>query len=131
MPNNPIRALLLATSCLLMVACATNEVGPDILIEADETIDLAEQAGARDHAPLDLDEALELRARAAAFVEAGEAVEAMRWVERAALQARLAIVRAEASETRARADRHRAELQALREELRASFGDRFDEGNRP
>ncbi|MDT8439790.1 MAG: hypothetical protein RQ729_12360 [Wenzhouxiangellaceae bacterium] len=126
MPNNRQPAALLCVCTLLLGGCATTAVSPDLLIEADDAIALAEQAGARDHAPLDLDEAEALRAAAAEQVEAGKAVPAARLVERATLQAQLAIVRAEASARRAEVDRRRADLEQLRDELRDSFGAAID-----
>lgn len=120
-------ALLAAVlSTILAAGCATTEVDPDILLEADDAIALAARAGASDFAPLELEEAVELRDAAAAHVAAGEPVLASRAVQRAALQARLAIVRAEGAQARAELQRSREELERLRNELREAFGSRID-----
>jgi hypothetical protein len=130
MPNNllvPIPAAALLTVALLAAAgCATTEADPDLLLEADDAIVLAERAGARDHAPLELDQALELRQQAAQAVADDEPLEAARLVERAALQARLAIVRAEAGRARAELQDKREGLDRLRAELREAFGEAIE-----
>ncbi|MGK7294878.1 MAG: DUF4398 domain-containing protein [Candidatus Wenzhouxiangella sp. M2_3B_020] len=130
MPNRPflpgpaLACVMAAT--VVLAGCATTDADPEILLEADDAIALAQRAGASDHAPLELDEAMELRSEAAQAVSEDEPVEASRLVQRAALQARLAIVRAEGARARAELERKRAELEALRDELRDAFGDAID-----
>lgn len=113
---------------LMLAGCATTPADPDILLEADDAIELAQRSGARDHAPLELDEAIELRNEAAARLEADEADEAIRMAERAATQARLAIVRADGARARGELERKRQDLERLRNELRQAFGDAIDVG---
>lgn len=126
MLNDSPLILFALLAALLVAGCATTEVDPDILFEADDAIALAERAGASDFAPLELEEAVELRDAAATHIAAGEPVLASRAVQRAALQARLAIVRAEGAKERAELQRSRDELQRLRTELRDAFGSRLD-----
>lgn len=128
MPNERLKSLVAVLALSMLAACATTPADPDILLEADDAIELAQRTGARDHAPLELDEALELRAQAASRIEADEAAEATRLAERAAMQARLAIVRAEGARARNELDRKREDLERLRNELRDSFGDAIDAG---
>ena len=128
MPSDRLKFFLALLALLTLTACATTPTDPDILLEADDAIELAQRTGARDHAPLELDEALELRNQAAAKIEADEAGEATRLAERAAMQARLAIVRAEGARARSELDRKREDLERLRNELRESFGDAIDAG---
>lgn len=111
---------------LALAGCVTTPTDPNLLLQADDAIELAQAAGARDHAPLELDEALELREQAATRVEADETAEANRLTERAALQARLAIVRAEGARARSELERKRRSLDALRDELREGFGDAIE-----
>jgi len=127
MPNR-LKAIVVFPAALAvgMSGCATTDVDPDVLLEADDAIALAERAGASDFAPLELGEAVELRGAAAEHVAAGEPVPAARMVARAALQARLAIVRAEGARARSELQRARDELQRLRSELRDAFGDRIE-----
>jgi hypothetical protein len=134
MPNS-LRSLIAALALLGAAGCATTEADPDLLLEADDAIALAERAGARDHAPLELNRALELRDAAQVAITDDDPIRAARLVQRAALQARLAIVRAEGGRARAELDEKRDELSQLRSELRDAFGDaieiRDDEENRP
>lgn len=125
MPNE-LKPALLLSALLTLAGCATTPADPNLLLEADDAIELAQQAGARDHAPLELDEALALRRQAAAMVEEDEAEAAARLAERAALQARLAIVRAEGAQARGELQRKRDDLDELRNELREAFGDAIE-----
>lgn len=126
---NDLKPVVMTLALLALVGCATTPADPDILLEADDAIELAQRSGARDHAPLELDEALELRNRAAAMIEDDEADQATRMAARAALQARLAIVRAEGSRARGELERKRSDLQRLEAQLRDDFGDAIDLGD--
>lgn len=116
---------------LVLAGCATTPADPDLLLEADDAIQLAQRSGARDYAPLELNEALDLRRQAAAMIEADEAGPAARLAERAGLQARLAIVRAEGARARSELERKRSALARLEAELRDAFGDAIDAGDEP
>ncbi len=126
MPNRTPFAPVAIFAAAVLAGCATTEVDPDILLEAEDAIALAERAGARDFAPLELEQAVELRDAAAEHVAAGEPMLASRSVQRSALQAQLAIVRAEGAQARAELQRARTELQRLTGELRDAFGDRIE-----
>lgn len=121
---------LMLAALLLTAGCASREISPDLLLEAEDAIGLAVAAGAPDHAPLELDEARRWFEQALGAVEAGDAEATAFLVERAALQARLAVVRAEASVARAELEQRRDEFTLLREELRDAFGDRVLENGR-
>ena len=124
-----ITAIFCLPSLLALAGCVTTPADPDILLEADDAIELAQRTGARDHAPLELDEALALREQAAARIEADEAGAATRLAERAATQARLAIVRAEGARARNELERKRQDLERLTDELRQAFGDAIEAGD--
>jgi len=94
-----------------------------LLLPADESIDLARASGAVEQAPLELAEAVELRAQAQALVEDDKGRAAAAIAERAALQARLALARAEGSAARAELEQARAEFDRLVAALRETFGD--------
>jgi len=127
--RSSICAMTLAT-LLLLAGCASREVSPDILLEAEDAIALAVAAGAEDHAPLELGEARDWIAQADAAVEAGDASAAAYLVERATLQARLAIARAQGSITRSELEQRRDDYQRLRDEMTDAFGNRVLEGSR-
>jgi len=135
MPNKtlPARSLTCAltlATVLLLGGCASREVSPELLLEAEDAIALAVAAGAEDHASLELGEARDWIGQADAAVQAGDATAAASLVERATLQARLALARAQGSIVRLQLQQRRDEYQRLRTELTDAFGDRVLEGAR-
>ena len=123
---NKIKTASLLSALLALTGCATTPADPNLLLEADDAIELALETGARDHAPLEVDEALDLRDQASAMIEENEASAASRLAARAALQARLALVRAEGSRARSELERKRNALDTLKAELRDDFGDAIE-----
>ncbi|MGB0513888.1 MAG: DUF4398 domain-containing protein, partial [Wenzhouxiangellaceae bacterium] len=97
MPN---KSLLLLTPALLLSACATRDVDPNVLLETEDALQLAVRAGAEDHAPLELNEARQLAEQARDLAEQGDPEAADRLARRAVLQSRLAVVRAEGAVAR-------------------------------
>ena len=124
--SSPTLLLLALFAGLLLSACATTPPDPALLIPADDAIGLAEDAGARTHAPLELDEALTLRDRAQALFDEGETEAAIHQVEQAVLQARLATVRTRGALARQDLAEQRATLDMLEEDLLEAFGDAID-----
>lgn len=127
--HTPLTFTLSLIALLVLAGCASTPVDPDILLEPDDAIALAQRAGARDHAPLELDQAIELRHRAAESIAADKEGEAVQLAARAAMQARLAIVRAEGARARSELERKRQDLARLQTELREVFGDAIDAGD--
>lgn len=121
-------ALALVASALL-TACATTPPDPVLLRPAEDALALAEQAGAAEHAPLELGEARELYETAVEALAAEELEQVRRSVEMAEVQARLAIVRTRGAQARERLADKRAEYDSLRAELRDAFGDELDLGD--
>lgn len=121
-------AMLIAAAllCLLLSACATTPPDPALLIPADDAIGIAEDANARVHAPLELDEAIALRDQAQALMDEGETEAAMHRVEQAVLRARLAVVRTRGAVARQNLAEQRATLDMLIEDLRAAYGDQIE-----
>ena len=115
-----------ALLCLLLSACATTPPDPALLIPADDAIGIAEDANARVHAPLELDEAIALRDQAQALMDEGETEAAMQRVEQAALRARLAVVRTRGALARQNLAEQRATLDMLIEDLREAYGDQIE-----
>ena len=119
MLNKP---LLLIIPALLLSACATRDVDPNVLLETDDALELAVRAGAEDHAPLELNEARQLAEQARDLAEQGESEDAARIARRAVLQSRLAVVRAEGAVARGDLERRLEQYRALRDELVDAFG---------
>lgn len=131
MPNDTRTLPLLAAPGMLLCAallgaCATTPPDPALLVPAEEAVQLAEEAGARTHAPLELADARELLADARLALDADEPEQAARLVELAELQARLAIVRTRGERDRAELARKREALDTLKSELREVYGDELE-----
>lgn len=138
MPSNPLHlpfarprvAKLPATLAAiglaaLLTACATTPPDPALLHPAEEALALAEQAGAVEHAPLELEEAREYYQQAVEALAAEDLARVGREVEMAEVQARLAIVRSRGAEARELLAQRRAEYTELRDELIDVFGDQL------
>ena len=119
MPNKP---MLLLIPALLLSACATRSVDPNLMLEADDALALAVRAGAEDHAPLELNEARQLADQARELADQGEAEAAARLARRAVLQSRLAVVRADGAVARNELEQRLDEYRRLRDELVDAFG---------
>ena len=119
MPNKP---MLLLIPALLLSACATRSVDPNLMLEADDALALAVRAGAEDHAPLELNEARQLADQARELADQGEAEAAARLASRAVLQSRLAGVRADGAVARNELEQRLDEYRRLRDELVDAFG---------
>lgn len=117
------RASAAAVLAALLSACATVPPDPALLRPAEEALALAEQAGAVEHAPLELEDAREYYQRAVDALAAEELDVVTRQVEMAEVQARLAIVRSRGAEARQVLAQRRADYAELRDELIEVFGD--------
>ncbi|MBY6205206.1 DUF4398 domain-containing protein [Halomonas denitrificans] len=128
MPNDPMMSVLARSGAVVLLGlalagCATTPPDPALLRPAEDALALAEQAGARSRAPLELEEARGYYENATEALAAEEPSAVARWVELAEVQARLAIVRSQGAEARDRLAERRSEYEALRDELIDVFGD--------
>jgi septal ring factor EnvC (AmiA/AmiB activator) len=105
-------ATMVVLALLALTGCAAAPVPHDALAAAGLALDRAEVAGAAEHAPDELARARAQLAAAQAAVRARAHDEARLLAEQAAMDARLAEVEAERSQTEAAADRMRARLEA-------------------
>lgn len=109
----------LVVAMVLLGACATAPVAPTAsLTEAREAIASAEQAGARQHADAELDEAQQQLLKAERFVKSEQMVEAERFAHQALIAAELASARTEAAKAVAINREMRRSADALLEEMR-------------
>ncbi|WP_290649272.1 DUF4398 domain-containing protein [Aquisalimonas sp.] len=121
--DHPSRQLRLFTCLVLMVlvlgACASTPVPPnDALIAARDAIVTAEQAGARQHAGSELDEARDQLMKAEQAVSNEDMVTAERHAERARVSAELASAQSESSRALAINREMERGAEALTEEMR-------------
>ena len=136
MPNDPMMSALARFGAavllgLALAGCATTAPDPALLRPAEDALALAEQAGARSRAPLELEEARGYYENATEALAAEEPTAVARWVELAEVQARLAIVRSQGAEARDRLAERRSEYEALRDELIDVFGDELQVEDTP
>ncbi|NKI35692.1 DUF4398 domain-containing protein [Wenzhouxiangella sp. XN79A] len=124
-------AVLSLLAVLLLTACATTPPDPALLRPAEDALALAEQAGAVEHAPLELEEAREYYEQAVAALEAEELAAVTRHVEMTEVQARLAIVRSRGARARELLAERRAEYDSLRAELVDIYGERIQPEDTP
>ncbi len=124
--RNTAPAVLLSTLlALLLTACATTPPDPALLRPAEDALALAEQAGAVEHAPLELEEAREYYEQAVTALEAEQLAALAHHVEMTEVQARLAIVRSRGAKARELLADRRADYEALRDDLVDIYGDRL------
>ncbi len=94
--------MALAVAFVLLSACATAPVPPEnSLTAAREAIASAEQAGARQHAGAELDEAQQQLVMAERFVSTEQMIEAERFAHQSLVAAQLASARTEAAKAAA------------------------------
>ena len=128
--SNPIpsgiRAAALLLTAALVAGCASTPPDPSLLKAAEESIALAEQSGAAERAPLELENAYELYHAAQAQLQEEETEAAIRYAERAGLQARLALARAQGAAAREELQKRREAFTKLESELRDAFGEELE-----
>jgi hypothetical protein len=109
-----------ATAALLLHACAGIPPPLEEIASADATVNLATQAGARDHAPLELKSAhLKLRQARAAMAEE-DYVTARRLAEQAQVEAELAQAKSQSAVAQQSVMQVRESIRVLREEVGGS-----------
>ncbi len=117
-------ALGLAVAIVLLSACATAPLAPTAsLTAAREAIASAEQAGARQHAGAELDEAQQQLIKAERFVSNEQMIEAERFARQSRVAAELASARTESAKAAAINREMGRGADALIEEMRRT-GDR-------
>lgn len=116
--NRLLAALMVAATVLLLSACASAPVAPEsTLTSARETIASAEQAGARQYAAAELDEAQQKLILADESVTSEEFEIAERLAEEALVVAELALARTESAKALAINQEMRDSTDALIEEM--------------
>ncbi|WP_111641830.1 DUF4398 domain-containing protein [Marinimicrobium alkaliphilum] len=113
----------LITAIVLLSACSSAPVAPtSALNDAREAIAMAEQAGARQHAGAELDEAQQKLTQAEQFVSNEQMIEAGRLAREAMVVAELASARTESAKAVAINREMERSAEALEEEMRRTGG---------
>lgn len=116
--NRLLAALMVAATVLLLSACASAPVAPEsTLTSVRETIASAEQAGARQYAAAELDEAQQKLILADESVTSEEFDKAERLAEEALVVAELALAQTELAKAQAINQQMRDSTDALIEEM--------------
>ena len=109
--------------CLLLAACAsTPPPSPNLSAGARRAIELAQSAGAEEHAPLELRFAREKLSSAQQATAAEEYERAGYLLEQAEVDAELALARTRAEVTRLAVEALREEVRNLRQNIADNFG---------
>jgi predicted S18 family serine protease len=110
----------LAAMALALGGCANTPPPLAELARADASINMAEQAGARDQAPLELDSAREKLRQARDATAAEDYVTARRLAEQAQVEAELAQAKAQSAQAQQMVQQVRESIRILREEIGAT-----------
>jgi hypothetical protein len=106
-----------------VAGCATLPPDPSLLDNARTAIELAERAGAREYAPIELRLARERLSSAEFELDRNQADAARRLSDEAEIEARLALARTQAALARAELAQKQRDLEQLRSDLVEAFGD--------
>ena len=110
-------------ACLMLAACATTPPDPRVLDNARIAIERAENAGAIDHAPLELRLSSRRLAVAEEELEKGNRLGARHLADQAEIEAQLALARTRAALTRLRLQDRQAAYEAFKAELIELYGE--------
>jgi hypothetical protein len=108
---------------LVLSACATTSIDPSTLDNARLAIERAENAGAKDHAPLELRLASRRLAVAEEVLADGNRLGARHLADQAEIEAQLALARTRAALARLRLQDRQAAYEALKAELIELYGE--------
>jgi hypothetical protein len=122
--NNPIRLLtLMLTSALLLASCATPKPSVDSLESAARAIDAAIQAGAEQHAPVELRFARERLAEAQKGMERKSYEKAFYLIDQSEINSELAIEKSREAKVRAALAEQQRQNEVLTEDFNRTYGD--------
>jgi hypothetical protein len=120
-----MKAILISTCCLLLSACTTTRPGPDVFDSAQKSIQLAEQAGGDEFAPVEMRFAREKLEVAQLGIEKQKFEVAVYLLEQAEINAELAIEKSRTAKSRRKVNELRKSNNELKQNLNESFGDEF------
>ena len=118
--------LLLPLFCLVLVACTSNPPSPDAFAAAERAIEAAEAVGADELAPTELRFARERLEAARQAMDSRDYDIAYNDIERAEINATLAIEKSRAATERRKVNELRRANDMLREELVNTYGEDWE-----
>lgn len=113
----PVSLLAVVFALSLAVGCASSKPPAPSMDDPRTAVRQAEQAGAREYAPLELRAATKKMEEAEAAVEAGDTRKARLLVEKAEVDAQLAQAKALSAKSEAAVEELRETIQTLRDEI--------------
>ena len=117
------RVVITATLALMLAACASRPPSESLFSNARGAIEMAERAGAAEHAPVELRFAREKLRAANTLVDTGDHQEAEWRLAEAEINAELALAKARAAKARQRSVDARHKLEQVRRDIRETFGE--------
>lgn len=119
-----MRYLLLAVTALLLVtSCASQKPAPGAFDDAERKIEAAAQAGADEHAPVELRFAREKLDEARKGMEYRQYDKAIVLIEQSEINSELAIEKTRTAMVRAQVAEASREVEILREDFEATYGE--------
>ena len=117
--------LSILTICIALAACAVTPPSDSSFTSAEQAIALAEQAGAEEHAPVEMRFAREKLAEAHHGMEVRDFEAATLLIEQAEINAELALARTQAALQRRKVNDLQSANAIMLEQYRESFGEDF------
>ena len=111
---------------LALASCAAPRPAPDAFKGAEEAIQEAVDAGAEEHAPVELRFAREKLAEARKGIEYRQFDKAFYLIEQSEINSELAIEKARTAGTRSEVAEQTRENEILREDFESTFGEAFE-----
>jgi len=123
-PSALFSALLVAPlAALSLAACTTPRPAPDTFADAERAIEAAVQAGADEHAPVELRFAREKLEEAHKGVEYRQYDKSIVLIEQSEINSELAIEKTKTAEMRARVAEAARQNEILRQDFEATYGE--------
>ena len=120
-----MRNLFIALMVLAFSACAVPKPQPDAFVNAEQSILLAEQAGAEQHSPVEMRFAREKLEEARKGMEYQQYDKSFFLIEQSEINSDLALEKTVTSKIRAEVTDQARSNEILREELQVNFGENF------
>ncbi len=120
-----MRNLVFLVISLLLFACATTKPAADAFTSAESAIEVAVQAGAEEHSPVELRFAREKLAEAHKGMEYKQFDKAIYLIDQSEINSELALAKTRAAIIRGKVTDLARENEILREEFESTFGENF------
>ncbi len=124
--QSDMRNLVFLLILLLLSACATTKPADSAFISAEIAIEVAVQAGAEEHSPVELRFAREKLAEAHKGMEYKQFDKAIYLIDQSEINSELALAKTRAAIIRGKVTDLARENEILREEFESTFGENFE-----